>query len=189
MKMGRTKQVAQGKFRKGKSNPLNGPKGQMVVNSALAGGTGVKPVPPKHRYRPGTVSLREIRQFQKRTEPLMRKRPFSRLVCESGQLILSTARYERHAVDALQRITEGYTVRLVEDAMLCALHAKRVTLQAKDLILARWIRENIQGPFFYARSKMSSDEQKKRDAALTHLAERTVETMKQGGLWDAVKYV
>ena len=129
--------------------------------------------------------MREIRKYQKRTEPLMRKAPFSRLVRESGRLIRDTARFERHAVDALQRITEAYKVRLVDDTMLCALHAKRVTLQAKDLNLARWIRENIQGPFFYVRSKMSSEDQKKRDAALAELTAAP----KKGGLQDAVKYV
>jgi hypothetical protein len=30
-----------------------------------------------HRYRPGTVALREIRRFQKTTELLIRKAPFS----------------------------------------------------------------------------------------------------------------
>ena len=34
------------------------------------------------RYWPGTVALREIWQFQKSTELLIRKLPFSRLVCE-----------------------------------------------------------------------------------------------------------
>jgi histone H3 len=34
----------------------------------------------KTRYRPGTVALREIRKYQKSTELLIRKLPFSRLV-------------------------------------------------------------------------------------------------------------
>ena len=50
------------------------------------GGTKPKPKPkPKtggvkkpHRYRPGTVALREIRRYQKSTELLIRKLPFSR---------------------------------------------------------------------------------------------------------------
>ena len=32
----------------------------------------------QHRYRPGTVALREIRRYQKSTELLIRKLPFSR---------------------------------------------------------------------------------------------------------------
>ena len=38
--------------------------------------TGAKRV---HRWRPGTVALREIRKFQKGTELLIRKAPFQRL--------------------------------------------------------------------------------------------------------------
>ena len=33
-----------------------------------------------HRFRPGTVALREIRKYQKSTELLIRKRPFARYV-------------------------------------------------------------------------------------------------------------
>jgi len=32
-----------------------------------------------HRYRPGTVALREIRRYQKSTETLIRKLTFQRL--------------------------------------------------------------------------------------------------------------
>ena len=46
----------------------------------------------KHRFRPGTVALREIRKYQKSTELLVQRLPFARLVrqlvlfCENGQL-------------------------------------------------------------------------------------------------------
>jgi hypothetical protein len=33
-----------------------------------------------HRFRPGTVALREIRRYQKSTDLLLRKLPFMRLV-------------------------------------------------------------------------------------------------------------
>jgi hypothetical protein len=38
------------------------------------------PLRKPHRYRPGTVALREIRRYQKSTELLLRKQPFQRLV-------------------------------------------------------------------------------------------------------------
>lgn len=38
-----------------------------------------------HRYRPGTVALREIRRYQKSTDLLLRKLPFQRLVREIAQ--------------------------------------------------------------------------------------------------------
>ena len=43
----------------------------------IAGG-----VKKPHRYRPGTVALREIRKYQRSTELLIRKMPFARLVRE-----------------------------------------------------------------------------------------------------------
>ena len=48
-----------------------------------------------HRYRPGTVALREIRKYQKSTELLIRKLPFSRLCREIAQVIL----WERSGLD------------------------------------------------------------------------------------------
>jgi len=38
-----------------------------------------------HRYRPGTVALRQIRKYQKSTDLLIRKAPFQRLVKEITQ--------------------------------------------------------------------------------------------------------
>ena len=41
--------------------------------------------PRRHRFRPGTVALREIRRYQKSTELLIRRMPFQRLVREIAQ--------------------------------------------------------------------------------------------------------
>jgi histone H3 len=41
---------------------------------------------------------------------------------------------------ALQEASEAYLVGLFEDANLCAIHAKRVTIMTKDILLARRIR-------------------------------------------------
>jgi len=49
-------------------------------------------------------------------------------------------RFQSQAVLALQEAAEAYLVSLFEDANLCALHAKRVTIMSKDIILARRIR-------------------------------------------------
>ena len=54
--------------------------------AAGRGGNGNEPGPAKpHRFRPGTVALREIRRYQKSTELLIRKLPFQRLVREIAQ--------------------------------------------------------------------------------------------------------
>jgi histone H3 len=101
------------------------------------GGGGVK---KPHRYRPGTVALREIRKYQKSTELLIRKQPFMRLVREIAQDFKSDLRFQSSALSALQEAGEAYLVSLFEDANLCALHCKRVTIMPKDIDLARRIR-------------------------------------------------
>ena len=86
-----------------------------------------------HRFRPGTVALREIRRFQKSTELLIRKLPFQRLVREIAQEYKSDLRFQSQAVLALQEAAEAYMVGLFEDTNLCAIHAKRVTIMPKDI--------------------------------------------------------
>lgn len=114
--------------------------------SAPTGGGGVK---KPHRYRPGTVALREIRRFQKSTELLIRKLPFARLVREVAQDFKNDLRFQASALLALQEAAEAYLVGLFEDTNLCAIHAKRVTIFPKDIQLARRIRnETIQIPTF-----------------------------------------
>ena len=93
-----------------------------------------------HRYRPGTVSLREIRRYQKSTDLLIRKMPFQRLVREIAQNLKCDLRFQSTAIVALQEASESYLVGLFEDTNLCALHAKRVTIMPKDIQLARRIR-------------------------------------------------
>merc|ERR1711868_45585 len=93
-----------------------------------------------HRFRPGTVALREIRRFQKSTELLIRKLTFQRLVREIAQEYKSDLRFQSQAVLALQEAAEAYMVGLFEDTNLCAIHAKRVTIMPKDIQLARRIR-------------------------------------------------
>ena len=87
-----------------------------------------------HRYRPGTVALREIRRYQKSTELLIRKLPFQGLVQELAQdLGKINVRFQSGAIMALQEASEAYLVGLLEDANLCAVHAKWVTIMPKDI--------------------------------------------------------
>lgn len=81
-------------------------------------------------YKPGTVALREIRRYQKSTELLIRKLPFQRLVREIAQDFKSDLRFQSSAIGALQESVEAYLVSLFEDTNLCAIHAKRVTIQS-----------------------------------------------------------
>ena len=93
-----------------------------------------------HRYRPGTVALRQIRNYQKSTELLILKLPFQRLVREVAQDFKCDLRFQSTALMALQEAAEAYLVGIMEDTNLCAIHAKRVTIMPKDMQLARCIR-------------------------------------------------
>jgi histone H3 len=134
--MARTKQTAR------KTTGGKAPRKQLATKAArksapkpFSGGV-IKP----HRYRPGTVALREIRRYQKSTDLLVRKLPFQRLVREIAQDFKTDLRFQSSAVVALQEASEAYLVGLFEDTNLCAIHAKRVTIMPKDIQLARRIR-------------------------------------------------
>ena len=132
--MARTKQTAR------KSTGGKAPRKQLATKSARKAAPNAGGVKKPHRYRPGTVALREIRRFQKSTDLLIRKEPFQRLVREIAQDFKSDLRFQSTSVLALQEASEAYLVTLKEDTNLCAIHAKRVTVQPKDIQLARRIR-------------------------------------------------
>ncbi|KAL7125711.1 hypothetical protein ABFS83_14G134800 [Erythranthe nasuta] len=94
----------------------------------------------KRRNRPGTVALREIRKYQKSWNLLIPAAPFIRTVREiSFAYSPNITRWQAEALVALQEAAEDYIVELFGEAMLCAIHAKRVTLMKKDFELARRI--------------------------------------------------
>lgn len=102
---------------------------------------GLPKVKKMHRFRPGTVALREIRRYQRSTELLIRKVPFGRLVREiCQQYFKKDLRFQATAILALQESAEQYLTKLFEESNLCALHAKRITLFPTDMQLARRIR-------------------------------------------------
>uniref|UniRef100_A0A2K5S9F8 H3.4 histone, cluster member n=1 Tax=Cebus imitator TaxID=2715852 RepID=A0A2K5S9F8_CEBIM len=116
----RTKQAAR-KLAVGKA-----PRKQLAAKVARKDVPTAGGVKKPHRYRPGTVVLREIRRYRKCTELLLRKLPCQRLTCS--------------AATALQEACKAYLVGLFEDTNLCAIHAKRVTIMPKDRQLVRRIR-------------------------------------------------
>lgn len=123
-----------------KSTAVKIPRKQLATKATrktISISSGVK---KPHRFRPGTVALREIRKYQKSTELLIRKLPFQRLVREITQEFKVDLRFQSNAIIALQEACEAYLVGLFEDTNLCAIHAKRVTIMPRDIQLARRIR-------------------------------------------------
>lgn len=99
-----------------------------------------------HKYKPGTVALREIRLQQRKTDNLIRKAPFQRMVRKSSEEQASMSafpngvRFQSSAVLALQEASEDYLIHLYEDANLEAIHRHRVTIAPMDIQLARRVR-------------------------------------------------
>lgn len=104
----------------------------------------VSNVKKSHRFRPGTVALREIRKFQMSSSSLIPYAPFLRLlraVC--GRTVTGACfRWSTDSVHALRDAAEFYLVDLLSDANSVALFAKRVTVGRKDLQLVIKLRGN-----------------------------------------------
>lgn len=131
--------MARTKKTKGTKSPRKQPKKSLAKAKARkAGDLSVK---KPLRYRPGTVALREIRKYQKSTDLLIPRRPFTRLVREIIDFYFSRPGEFRGcqstAVLALQEATESYLVKLFQESNLCAIQAKRVTIKPQDIRLTR----------------------------------------------------
>ena len=129
--MARTKQTAR------KSTGGKAPRKQLATKSHRRSGVlsygGVK---RPHRYRPGTVALRQIRKYQKSTDLLIRKIPFQRLVREIVQNEHGKHyRFQSPALLALQEASEAFLVNMFDQVNDIAIHGRRVTIQAKDVQL------------------------------------------------------
>ena len=94
----------------------------------------------RHRWRPGSVAIREIRRYQKNTDLLLKKKPFQRLVKEIATHYRADVRFQSTALLCLQEAAEAFLVKTFEDTNLCAIHAGRTTIMPQDLRLARKIR-------------------------------------------------
>ena len=112
------------------------PKGKKITLQKST--TSPKNAPTK--FRPGTVALRDIKRYQKGTQMLLRKLPFQRLVREIAQTSKDGLRFAASAVLAMQEATEAHIINLFADTCLCAIHGRRVTIQPRDLQLARRLR-------------------------------------------------
>ncbi|KAJ0509992.1 putative transcription factor Hap3/NF-YB family [Helianthus annuus] len=132
--MSRTKQTPhKSACRKARSNKLATKKA--YKSSARLGGVIIP-----HKFRQGTIALREIKMYQKCTELLIKRVPFQRLVREIAHTFKIDMRFQGGVVATLQEAAEAYLVGLFEDTNLCAFHAKRVTITPKDMQLARRLR-------------------------------------------------
>ena len=59
---------------------------------------------------------------------------------KAGSFIKCPLRWTRGAIEAIHEGAESYMISLLEDANLLAIHARRITVQPRDIQLARCIR-------------------------------------------------
>lgn len=135
--MARTKQSAR------KTTGGKAPRKQISAKSArkTAGATPSSSA-KRQRHKPGSVALKEIRRYQRSAEFLIRKLPFQRacraVVRENNNA--ADVRFQGPALASIQEALEIYLVGLFEDALLCASHARRVTVFPKDILLVLKLR-------------------------------------------------
>eukprot|EP01083_Nonionella_stella_P260907 889011_1 len=95
-----------------------------------------------HRYRPGTVALRQIRRYQKSAKFLISKNEFERCI---GSMVYAqyphNVKFQQSAIYALQQGVEQFIVDVFRDSNLCALHSKRINICPKDIQLASRLRQ------------------------------------------------
>lgn len=128
--MARTKQTAR------KSTGGKAPRKQLATKAARKSAPATGGVKKPHRYRPGTVALREIRKYQKSTELLIRKLPFQRLVREIAQDYKTDLRFQSSAVLALQEAAEAYLVGLFEDTNLYVSLCVKQTIKLDFMLIS-----------------------------------------------------
>ena len=94
-----------------------------------------------HRWRHGTVALREIKYYQKLSNSLVFPHlPFYRLIGEIVREFSDNGiRLSKRFVYLLQLIIENYSRDLLQDVNLIAIHSNRVVVYPKDVRLARVI--------------------------------------------------
>uniref|UniRef100_A0A8C9TY41 Histone H3 n=1 Tax=Scleropages formosus TaxID=113540 RepID=A0A8C9TY41_SCLFO len=113
--MARTKQTAR------KSTGGKAPRKQLATKAARKSAPATGGVKKPHRYRPGTVALREIRRYQKSTELLIRKLPFQRLVREIAQDFKTDLRFQSSSAAILEPKGSFQShLPIPEGANLCA---------------------------------------------------------------------
>jgi histone H3/H4 len=100
--------------------------------------TRVKKDGTKARWHPGTVTMREIRKYQKDAELLMPKKPFEKLCREiSSTVATKPVRFKQKAIEALQFASEDFLQQVFKGANEVVCESGRgTTVTAKDVSFA-----------------------------------------------------
>lgn len=89
-----------------------------------------------HRWKPGTVALREISKQQKSVTTACPKQAVERVIREIAMDYKEDVRFNKTALLALQEGAEQYLIDLFKQSQKLAIHAGRQTITQGDLLLA-----------------------------------------------------
>ena len=100
----------------------------------------------RRRKKPGEGALKEIRKMQNSSDLLISKFRMSQVIREITRSVTpahcTDFKFTSAAIAALHVAAEDHAVRTFEMSNLAAIHAKRVTIQPKDMQFVRKIRED-----------------------------------------------
>lgn len=136
-----------------------------------------------HRWKPGTVALREIRRQQKSTDLLLKKAPTQRIITNILRANHAGMRIQAKALPVIMEAMQALQVKLFAETQLACIHARRQTITVADL---RYACHNMQldCPTAEQRTQMHRQMQAKLRAAAAAKAraeqqQRDAETVEQ----------
>jgi histone H3/H4 len=118
-------------------NTKNNKKNKKIENS--------KDFKKKHKFKPGTVSLRDIRKFQKIGNLLTCTRlPFEKLIRNSIKKINNNIvkKINKEIFIILQYFIEQKIVNMLKHCNMITIHSSRIKVTSKDINLVYYIKNN-----------------------------------------------
>tara|TARA_B100002019_G_C21235327_1_gene582408 strand:- start:97 stop:1245 length:1149 start_codon:yes stop_codon:yes gene_type:complete len=133
--------------------------------------SGKDTVKKPHRYKPGTVSLREIKKYQKMSNVLiLAKFPFEKFVREVFKDYRDNVKISKQVFGLMQYFIENYIVDILHKANLLAIHSGRVKLMPSDIDFVRSLIENkkyfFDTEYLNLVGKNSKDEDEDEDESV-----------------------
>ena len=102
-----------------------------------------EPEKRKHRWRPGTVALREVRRLQRSVDLVLQRLPVARVIRECAVDHDPTAKFAAKAIAIIHEALEMQMVRDMELSHLATRHRRCMTVSAIDSTLVKAIRDRI----------------------------------------------
>ena len=120
--------------------PANAPRKSIYSNTNKKGTTTVQErVRKPHRWKSGTVALREMRRYQKETRLLIPKAPLQRIIRDLAREHKDDVRFSKEALYEIHEYIEAALTKMFDKSNLLCLHSKRKTVSGKDFNMARKI--------------------------------------------------